>query len=340
MRDATPSTAPTDALPIAVYHEHPVWFRPLFAELERRGVPYERIDAASHSYAVGHAPPAWSLLFNRMSPSAYLRGRGHLISYTVQLLDQMERAGLRVVNGSRAFAFEVSKARQLALLAEIGLPHPPSSVIHSAGQAPEAASGLRFPVIVKANVGGSGAGIRRFDTPAELAAAVREGIDLGPDHTALVQEYHPPRGGHIVRVEVLGGRFLYAIKVHTSGETFDLCPADICKTPDGEEWGSACPADAAKQGLSVEGYQPPPEVVRQVETLTAAAGIEVGGVEYLVDDRDGRLLYYDVNALSNFVAHGPRLVGFDPFVRLVDFLERQREEACASVTGFRSSAAG
>ena len=29
---------------IAIYHEHPDWFRPLFAELERRGLPYVRLD--------------------------------------------------------------------------------------------------------------------------------------------------------------------------------------------------------------------------------------------------------------------------------------------------------
>ena len=36
--------------PIAIYHEHPDWFRPLFAELERRGVPYLRLDAGAHRY--------------------------------------------------------------------------------------------------------------------------------------------------------------------------------------------------------------------------------------------------------------------------------------------------
>ena len=46
-------------------------------------------------------------------------------------------------------------------------------------------------------------------------------------------------------------------------------------------------------------------------------------MEYIVDARDGRLYYYDINALSNFVADGPTLVGFDPFVRLVDYLERE-----------------
>ncbi len=50
------------------------------------------------------------------------------------------------------------------------------------------------------------------------------------------------------------------------------------------------------------------------------AQIDVGGVEYLVDDRDGRPYFYDVNALSNFVADAPRVVGFDPFERLCDYL--------------------
>jgi hypothetical protein len=57
-----------------------------------------------------------------------------------------------------------------------------------------------------------------------------------------------------------------------------------------------------------------------VERIVAAAGIEVGGIEYVVDDRDGQIYYYDVNALSNFVADAPRVIGFDPFVNLVDFL--------------------
>jgi hypothetical protein len=54
-----------------------------------------------------------------------------------------------------------------------------------------------------------------------------------------------------------------------------------------------------------------------------AAKIDVGGVEYLIDARDGQLYYYDINALSNFVADAPRVVGFDPTARLVDYLERK-----------------
>jgi hypothetical protein len=48
--------------------------------------------------------------------------------------------------------------------------------------------------------------------------------------------------------------------------------------------------------------------------------MDVGGVEYVVDARDGEAYFYDVNALSNFVANAPEIVGFDPFVDLVDLI--------------------
>ena len=64
-----------------------------------------------------------------------------------------------------------------------------------------------------------------------------------------------------------------------------------------------------------------------MEGILAAAQIEVGGVEYLVDARDGQLYYYDINATSNFVADAPRVIGFDPFEPLVDYLEREAAAA-------------
>lgn len=331
----------TDAKPIAIYYEHPDWFRPLFAELERRGTPYIAIDAAHHQYDPDDTDSKYSLLFNRMSPSAYLRGNGQGIFYTLNYLEHLERCGVRVINGRAAFTFETSKALQLSLLASLGLAYPRARVINHASLALAAARDLRFPIVVKANIGGSGAGVVRYDSPASLERAVAAGtIDLGIDQTALVQEFVPARGGHITRVETLGGKFLYGIKVFTSGESFNLCPADICQTTDGVELARvACPVDAPKTGLQVEGYTPPAEVIDAVERIVQAAQIDVGGVEYIVDDRDGSLLYYDINALSNFVADPPRVVGFDPHARLVDFLDEEASK-CATVTGYQFSAVG
>ncbi len=309
--------------PIAVYYEHPDWFRPLFAELTRRGVPHVRMLAPDHVFDPAQAAP-FALVFNRMSPSAYTRGHGDAVFYTLAFLAYLERRGVRVVNGYRAFATETSKALQLALLERLGLAYPRARVIHHPAQAPRVAADLRFPVVVKPNIGGSGAGVRRFDTVGDLADAARNGLALGPDGTALVQEFLPAADASIVRVEVLGGRFLYAIRIHAPGDSFNLCPADACRRADGLELErTACPVDAPRNGMTVECETPPAEVVAEVERVMAAAGIDVGGVEYLVDARDGRRYYYDVNALSNFVADAPRVVGFDPVERLVDYLEQE-----------------
>lgn len=314
----------TTERPIAIFYEHPEWFRPLFTELDRRGTPYVTLPAASHRFDPAETPE-YSLVFNRMSPSAYLRGRGNAIFYTLSWLDHLKRKEVRVVNGHAAYAVETSKAVQLSLLHELGLPYPKARVIDHPSEAPAAAEGLRFPVAVKPNIGGSGAGVRKFDTPAALQAAVDAGdLDLGIDSTALVQEFIPQEESRIVRVEVLGGKFLYGIRIYTPGTSFDLCPADVCQRVDGEALDAqVCAVDAPKRGLRVEGYTPPPEVIADVERIMEAAGIEVGGVEYMVDARDGQRYYYDVNALSNFVADAPRVVGFDPFARLAEYLERE-----------------
>jgi hypothetical protein len=314
--------------PLAFFYEHPQWFNPIYAELERRGTPFTKIHAPDHFYAAGENAPSFRVLFNRMSPSADRREHGSAIYHTLAWIGQLELQGIRVLNGSNAFRYEVSKALQLSLLSSLGIPYPKSRVIHDPRHAVAAAEGLRYPVVVKPNVGGSGAGIIRFNSPAELQAAIDAGtLHLGFDHIGLVQEFIPARGGHITRVETLGGKYLYAINVHITGETFDLCPADICQTARGESLANACVIEGAKAGLKVEGYTPPPFVIAAIESIVAAAQIDVGGIEYIIDDRDGQIYYYDVNALSNFVADAQRVIGFNPFINLADFLEAEVRNA-------------
>lgn len=184
--------------------------------------------------------------------------------------------------------------------------------------------------------------MQRFDTLEALHQAAESGtLSLGVDHTALVQEFIQPRGGHIVRVEILDGRFLYAIKVFPKpDEGFNLCPADICQPGDaavtttngagargearlsGSSTSAAdlCPVDLPKVALRVEAYVPPDSVIREVADIVRAAGLDLGGVEYLTNERDGQIYFYDINALSNFVSDATRLVGFDPYATLVDYL--------------------
>jgi hypothetical protein len=320
--------------PIAVLYEHPDWFLRLFAVLERRGIPHVGIAAQEHRFdpAAGSAP--YSLVLNRVSASSYLRGHASAIFHAREYLAHLEQNGVPVVNGARAYALDTSKALQLRLMADLGLPYPRSRVVNHVDQIQSAAMELAFPIIVKPNIGGSGALMRHFGTLAELQAAHADGgLDglLGLDLTAIVQEYHSPDGS-IVRVEVLDGRFLYAIRIHTDPNLgFNICPADICQAP-GNELPS--PPVAANMDLSaldapvrkplkIEAASPPAWVVEAILRIFRAADVDVGGVEYLQSERDGQIYFYDVNTLSNFVTDAPSLLGFDPTERFVDYLERR-----------------
>jgi len=304
---------------IAIFYEHPAWFEPLFAELERRGVAYDRLLAHAHGFDPAESGNPYALLVNRMSPSAYTRGHTQAIFYTLHYLAYLKEQRANVLNGYDAYVYEFSKARQLGLLHRLGLRYPRARVINDPSQAALAAHGLTFPVILKPNIGGSGAKIVQFDGPGELKEAVeRGGLDLGIDHTALVQEYLPAEGGSIVRVEILGGEYLYAIRVFLTGGEFNLCPADYCRTPAPVSPGLA--DGVSGRQAPIEAYTPPRGIIEAVKHITAAAHIEVGGVEYLVNSRDGQPYFYDINALSNFVADAPTVVGFDPFPTLVDYV--------------------
>jgi hypothetical protein len=299
----------------AILYEHPEWFRPLFAALDRRGVEFEPIDMTSHRFDPTDDAGSHELVVNRMSPSAGTRGNGRAVTHTLHYLEHLEALGVPVMNGVEAFRNELSKVAQLRTIGRLGLAHPRAVAINHPEQASKAAADLAFPVLVKPNVGGSGAGIRSFPTLSELEDA-SSALDLGPDGTALVQEYLPARGEQIVRVEVVGGRFLYAIRILLEPGTFNLCPADYCRVPDADAGAvvdDAFTDGVSGRGLPIEAYTPPSEIVAQVEAIVAASGMEVGGVEYLVSDRDGEAYFYDVNALSNFVADADRILGFDPY---------------------------
>src|SRR3984957_6760913 len=196
-------------LPIAIYYEQPNWFKPLFAELDRRGTNYVKLSAVEHSYGPDdRSEEKYALVPNKMSPSAWNRGHGDQIFYTLGFLEHLAHRGVRVVNGVKAYRSELSKAAQLSMLNELGLGYPKARVIHRASQARAAAEDLRFPVVVKPNIGGSGSGVVKFNSKEALAeaAATENGLTLGMDSTGLVQEFVPARGSHIVRVEVLDGK--------------------------------------------------------------------------------------------------------------------------------------
>jgi glutathione synthase/RimK-type ligase-like ATP-grasp enzyme len=293
---------------LAILYEHPLWFKPLFAALDARDIDYVALHADDHRFVPGAAEPPAPLILNRLAQSSFLRSAEHPIFYAAALFEEWERRGATIVNGGKAFAIDSSKARQLSLIASLGLAIPATRVVHRAADVVAAAEGLRFPIVVKANIGGSGAGIVRYDNPSELKVVASEnGFPASIDSVLLVQEYVPARGGGITRIETLDRKYLYAIDVEGGG-AFDLCPADAC---------------VADSNIRLAAADPDPALIDAAERIAEAMDLDVGGVEVMIDDRDGTPRFYDINALSNFVADPLTVLGWDPHERLVDWLQQR-----------------
>jgi glutathione synthase/RimK-type ligase-like ATP-grasp enzyme len=294
---------------LAILYEHPQWFAPMFAALDRRGIDYTAFGPDGHWNPTDAAIPA-PVVLNRIAMSSFLRADEHPIFHTMALLDHWRRSGARVVNGADVLAVDASKARQLALIASLGLAIPETRVVHRAADVEAAAATLSFPLVVKANIGGSGAGIVKFDNMAELRWAIAEKqLPVSVDGVLLVQDYVPARGGTIARIETLDRKYLYAIEI-AGGGAFDLCPADAC---------------VADSGISMISVEPDTALIEAAERIARAMNLDVGGIEVMIDDRDGTPRFYDINALSNFVAKPLDVLGWDPHDRLIDYLETLME---------------
>lgn len=307
---------------IAILYEHPQWFKPLFAELDRRNVPYDKIHINDHHFDPGDKHFPYSLVVNRISAYPSTESIPSVVLYVKQYLAFLEHNGIRVINGWHSYEAGTSKALQMSMFKKLGLNTPQSRVIHDPGQAVGAAEGLRYPVLIKPNAGGSGAGIVLFNSPVELSQSVSAGrIDLGIDQVALVQEYLKPKDDCIYRVEVLNGAFLYGIRLPILQESFNYCPADGCNI----DRFDYCPLgeSSAPAGSGIAAFNPPAEIIKQVIAVITEAGADLGGVEYLINAADEQPYFYDINPLSNFVADAEQVVGFDPIPLFVDFILEQ-----------------
>jgi glutathione synthase/RimK-type ligase-like ATP-grasp enzyme len=293
---------------LAILYEHPQWFAPLWAALDRRGISYAKILLTDHSFDPVRSDPPAPVILSRVAMSGFLREAEHGIFYAQSLLAHWAARGATVLNGAQVLAVDTSKARQLSLIAGLGLAVPETRIVHRRADLLAAADTMAYPLLVKANLGGSGAGIVRYSSCEELAQSIADRtVPESVDNVLLVQDYVPPRGGSIIRMETLGGRFLYAIEVESGGDNFDLCPADACAVSRGP--------------IRMAAVDPGTELIRDAEKIAQAAGLDVGGVEVVIDDRDGAARFYDINALSNFVAKPLDVLGWDPHERLIDALE-------------------
>jgi hypothetical protein len=319
---------------IHVLFENDDWMPPLRRALARAGLPWtERFVGGGHFDL--HAEPEPGVYLNRMSPSAHTREHGDGVVLLREYLAWLESRGRRVVNGSHAFALEVSKVRQHAALEAAGILTPRTIAVAGTRTLAEAAREMPVPFITKHNQGGKGLGVRLFRDHESFLAYVG-GPDFEPafDGVTLLQQYVEPPGRYITRVEIVDGLFVYAIRASTAAG-FELCPAVTCAPED-----TFCPVgDTGKFVLSPLGADDP--IVAAYVAFCREQSIDVAGIEF-VESADGTRYTYDVNMNTNYNATVEASHGLDGMAHVASLCARllDQEESVAGRASAKAARAG
>lgn len=305
---------------VHILFENEDWLPPLREALTRRGLPFQEHFTAGGVLDLQQSLPE-GVFLNRMSPSSHTRGHQAGVVYTRELLGLIEAAGRRVINGTRAFALELSKLQQDAALRAAGIltPHTVGVV---AADAKQAARQLQAPFITKHNQGGKGLGVHLFRTHASFDAFVDEGglADGSPDGVVVLQQYIEPAAPFITRVEIVDGVFQYAIRSSTE-QGFELCPADACDAGD-----AFCPVGDSGRFALAEEIDADDPLVQQYVAFLKANQIDLAGIEF-VTDSEGRRWTYDVNGTTNYNGSVEAQHGFDGMGAIAALAERALRDA-------------
>lgn len=299
---------------IYVIHENSTWSEPLFAALKERGLPFVDWHLDRGVVRVQDEPPE-GVFYNRMSASSHTRDHRYAPELTAATLMWLESHGRRVLNTSRALSLELSKAAQYAELEKVGVRAPRTIAAVGREEVVAAAHSFDGPIIIKPNRAGKGLGVQLFRSRSGLEAFL-ESYEEPVDGITLVQEYVEPPEAFITRVELVGRKLLYAVRVDTS-EGFELCPADACAV--GEDF---CPTTEAEEGARpkfevLTGFSSP--LIERYQAFMKNNGAHICAFEQVVD-ADGNAYTYDVNMNVNYNAEAEALAGVSGMGAIADYL--------------------
>jgi glutathione synthase/RimK-type ligase-like ATP-grasp enzyme len=281
---------------VYVIHENDAWVEPLRTAFEARNIPFAEWFLDEGVLDLRKEPPP-GVFYNRMSASSHTRDHRYAPELTAAVLAWLTRHGRQTVNGERAIALEVSKVAQYEALARFGIETPATLAVVGKRNIADAARQLGYPVILKHNRAGKGLGVQLLLSAQALDEHLAsDAFEPSIDGITLVQRYIKAPQPFITRVEFVGGKFLYAVRVDTS-QGFELCPADACQI-DAPALAEVCPAVAPSDKFQiVRDFDHP--LIRRWEAFLAANDIGIAGIEFIVDE-NGRPYTYDVNTNTNY----------------------------------------
>src|SRR5262245_9473775 len=215
------------------------------------------------------------------------------VVFRMDVLHRLEARGVTVLNPPKAVEICVDKYLATAKLQAAGLPVPPTIVCQHADAALEAFEQLGGDVIVKPLFGSEGRGMMRV-TDIDLAWRTFRALD-GLQAVLYLQKFIPHAGWDL-RIFVLGGKVLAAMRRHGNGG-----------------WRTNVAQGGRAEPVSVADAD-----AKLALRAAAAVGAPVAGID-LLPGPAGEWYVLEVNAVPGWRALAP-VAGIDVAAALVQFL--------------------
>jgi hypothetical protein len=304
----------SDVAILAAKEDHSAsWNVPLVAALEKENLRVSYLDATNLSWTLDSVPP-FKCLINRARDSTTGSNSKTIASY----LRFVESKGIRVFNGCHPFTIANSKANQLLALDTLGFPFPRSYTVSSIEQVITVSATLQFPLLLKPDEGGMGAGIQKFATSEDLTSYCQAPENVSKHGSSLwvLQEYYRPENDQINRVWFLGTSIHCAIQA----------PVPFEEKPKTSECFNSCVCTLQRRPKPPSAASIPDHIHKQILSIINHCNADFGSIEYLVNST-GAHYFFDINMLSTLP--NPSMINdpaklwepdFDPWLDLARYI--------------------
>ena len=143
---------------------------------------------------------------------AIVRGSVRLKKSYLDLLSQLEKIGVCMVNSRETVEISADKYRTYLKLQDYGLTQPKTVLIPNADTLQQSLESLdsKFPIIMKTLEGSKGVGVLFIESERQIESLVQLLYNQNEDVDLLIQEYIKTDGD--IRVIVLGGKVIASMK--------------------------------------------------------------------------------------------------------------------------------
>jgi RimK family alpha-L-glutamate ligase len=191
-----------------------------------------------------------------------------ILPFQLAVLRHFEQAGVIVVNSGESISTAKDKMRTSQMLSRAGIPIPNTMMVRFPIQEKLITDNIGYPCVIKVVTGSYGAGVYLCEKKRDYKKIVEFVESLGSKKTLLVQEYLGDQPGEDLRVLVIGGKVLGAMKRSAPEGDFR---ANITNGGTGENF-------------------PVTEEIDYIARETASAlGLTIAGVDLLFDKRGFRV---------------------------------------------------